>query len=197
MNWYRRAALAGSPPASVRMGAMVEAGMDRSQIEDPAASGRWYHKAATLGLAQGQYELARWVGQNQHCGDLSPCNPQDSEGCPAQTVKCRKQAVESIQVKWWRSAAEQGHTGAQAALGQLLASGAAVEAVKGNTEVRLQREREALMWLKRAAQGGNTTAMVGLAAMMAEGRGAPRDEVLYRTYHLRAQPLPRPRTKPR
>jgi len=186
MGWYRKAALEGSPPASVRMGAMVEAGMDQEEA-DPAASGRWYHRAATLGLAQGQYELARWVGQNKHCGDLGPCK---DNACEARTLPgCTKAAVEAVQVKWWRSAAEQGHTGAQAALGQLLASGIGsgpfqLELASGSPgsaaavgkEARLQREREALMWLKRAAQGGNTTAMVGLAAMMAEGRGAPRDE---------------------
>jgi len=58
MAWYKKAALAGSPPAAVRMGAMVEAGMDASEA-DPAASGLWYNQAAIGGLAHGQYELAR------------------------------------------------------------------------------------------------------------------------------------------
>lgn len=178
MAWYRKAALAGSPAAAVRMGAMVEAGMDPEEVREEAP-GQWYKLAAQAGLAQGQYELGRWIGQTRHCGSLTWCDSGAGvEGIACTASKagispCTRAKIELQMAHWYRKAAEQGHTGAQSALGQLLASGGGGEP-GASAKVR---DREAVRWLKRAAQAGNATAMVGLAAMMAEGRGGNRDEV--------------------
>jgi len=171
MTWYRKAALHGSAAAAVRMGAMVEAGMQ--DHSDEVAAGCWYAIAAEAELAQGQYELGRWLGQMQcrdfHCETVLS---REQRAIKLGGLDCDKHQQELAMAHWWRKAAEQGHTGAQAALGQLLASGAGRES---GVSVE-QHDMEALQWLRRAAQGGNATAMVGLASMMADGRGGSEDE---------------------
>jgi TPR repeat protein len=80
---------------------------------------------------------------------------------------CRRRPAVGVDdpARLLRSAAEQGHTGAQSVLGWMLMSGHRVP----------RDDAHAAGWLRRAAQGGDTAAQNNLGVLYATGSGVPRD----------------------
>ena len=78
----------------------------------------------------------------------------------------------SLSAEWYRKAAEQGHTAAQSALGNLYLAGEGVS----------QDYALALHWLQKAAQKEDDVAQYWLGKMHSEGLGVPVD--LERAFHL-------------
>jgi TPR repeat protein len=70
-------------------------------------------------------------------------------------------------VKYYRKAAEQGHSDAQCNLGVCYADGTGVQ----------QDEAEAVRWYKKSAEHGNSNAQFCLSACYAEGTGVDQDDV--------------------
>ena len=107
-------------------------------------------------------------------------------------------------LRWYRQAAEQGHTGTQLMLGFMYAKGEGVpqdtaEAVRwyrraaeqGHSDAQFslgvmydigygvpQDNAEALQWHRRAAEQGHASAQTYLGAMYAKGRGVPQDPMM-------------------
>ena len=75
---------------------------------------------------------------------------------------------EAEAVRWYRLAAQQGHAGAQHALGFMYAGGWGV----------LQDEAEAVRWYRLAAEQGVAIAQNNLGAMYGLGWGVLQDDVL-------------------
>jgi TPR repeat protein len=120
-------------------------------------------------------------------------------------------------VKWYRKAAEQGHSGAQNNLGIMYKGGRGVtkddyEAVKwfrksaeqGNSTGQcnigqmyldgrgvMQNDYEAVKWFRKAFEHGNAIGQNRLAFMYASGRGVARNEAeAVRLYRLSADKFP-------
>ena len=70
-------------------------------------------------------------------------------------------------VKWYRKAAKQGYTVAQARLAAMYLSGEGVP----------QDHSEAAIWFRRAAEHGHTRAQTILGFMYEQGWGLPEDDV--------------------
>ena len=68
-------------------------------------------------------------------------------------------------MRWYRSAAERGHPGAQFNLGAAYANGEGVT----------RDYAEAVTWLRKAAEQGHPDAQVNLGIAYQNGRGVPRD----------------------
>jgi len=69
-------------------------------------------------------------------------------------------------IKWFRKAADQGHSGAQVALGDMYYKGEGVA----------KDYAEAVKWFRKAAEQGNSYAQFSLGWMYAKGGGVAKDE---------------------
>ena len=91
---------------------------------------------AEQGNAEAQTEWAYFLYQGQH--------------------RVKRDRAESL--KWYRLAADQGHSHAQYVVGILV-----------------EDKQEAMNWLRLSAEQNHTRAQFNLAKMLAEGDGVPRD----------------------
>ena len=80
-------------------------------------------------------------------------------------------------VKWYRKAADQGHTWAQFRLGQM----------HDNGEDIPENDAEAVTWYRRVAEQGGVAAQFRPGLMYADGEGVPKDNVkAYAWYNIAA-----------
>ena len=87
------------------------------------------------------------------------------EHCTLKAMACRRTMCKAL--KWYRSAAEQGHAKAQYYLGVMFDMGEGVP----------QDYVEAAKWYRTAAEQGLAVAQSNLGAMYGLGQGVPQDYV--------------------
>jgi uncharacterized protein len=164
VDYFRRSAELGYPPAQVALGYLYDAGSVVSQDSGQAAD--WYKKAAKQ-----DDRLADWLlGRLYHTGngiprDLSAAESwlqkAASQGDPfgqylLGLIKLERNDSEAAE--WFRKAAMQGLPQAQAHLGELFKQGQGVTADKF----------EAYIWLLVSFDAGNQTVSADLAALEGE-----------------------------
>lgn len=162
-KWFLRAAEQGHAEAQMRLvGYYIYT----------ADSLKWLRKAADQGFAQAQYKLGNeylWFGWDV------PKNLAEREKWmnwagrekwileQAEKGKVRKDQAEGV--KWMFKAAEQGHAGAAADLGNCYRRGEGVA----------KDETEAVKWYRKAAEVGNVNGLKGLGSCYAVGTGVSKD----------------------
>jgi TPR repeat protein len=131
--------------------------------------------AATLALALG-FICAPWIqpwvqakvqarDRNAESTVLASSSPQTEESYQSGLLKS---STDSANLEQLRKLAQQGHPGAENAMGLLYAQGDEKQAIK-------QDETEAARWFKQAAEHGSVPAQYKLALMMWGGHGIPKD----------------------
>jgi len=178
MTWFLKSADQAYVPAQSLLADLYESG--KCAEKDEQAAGKWLRKAAEGGNADDQYELA--------------CKLFSSPGSDASEL-----------LDWFRRAAEQGHLGAQSALGVLLdiphskkfkeqpeeaAKWRRMAAVQGDPDAQYslgkmyrdgngvpQSYQEALKWFRLSAESNDDSGQWGLAEMYRDGLGVPQDYI--------------------
>ena len=84
----------------------------------------------------------------------------------AKGKNCNFRPYEEKSLAWYRKAAEQGHAGAQFAVGEACRNGSGIPRDKD----------EALRWYRKAAEQGHAEAQYRLALMYHDGDGVPMDK---------------------
>lgn len=180
LQWYRKAASLGYPPARDSLGILYEKGIGVPQHYGEAIS--WYRKAANAGLPAGEYHLAslyeRGLGvtrnekealgwyekaaQKGHLQAQHALGKMFEEG-RGTGVNYEKAAY------WYRKSAEGGYPNAQYALGMLYGMRQGV----GTLSVKEYNEQSAL-WFGKAARAGYILAQYYFAFLCHEGFGVPQ-----------------------
>ncbi len=139
----------------------IIAGTELREASEKESAG-WYRRAAELGDAEAQYQLADRLILVAHEKTYGPQSLQfDVNGSAIWPNEYREAA------EWFRKAAEQGHARAQERLAKMLIDGRmGVTANKG----------EGLCWRRLAATNGYAVAQKNLAEMYASGDGIPSDD---------------------
>ena len=92
---------------------------------------------------------------------------------------CRATIAEAA--RWYRKAAEQGHSWAQVSIGFLHAKGLGVRT----------DDEEARQWYQKSAEQGNSAGQRLFGVMLAYGRGGPEDLIeAYKWYSLSLKQQP-------
>ena len=192
----------GRPDDLFHLGRMFELGIS---VERSAKQARaWYKKAAELGHADAQFEMAKGFDASER-GQAA----QWYRRAAAQGHADAQYALAALQLQglgiaqdpisaltWYALAAEQGHASAQFALAQLLkedANAIAFDAISraaaaGQAQAQgamgdryaqgvgvAQNWFEACRWYERAAQQGDAAAQCALAVCYADGKGIKKD----------------------
>jgi len=176
LQWYRRAADAGSTAAQCNLGWLYQNGLGVPQ-DDAQALG-WYRRAAEAGHAMAANNLGvmykngwgterdyreamRWY---RHAADAGNVQAQSNIGVMYHNgLGVERDYVQAMQ--WYRHAAEAGDVAAQVNIGMLLKNGLGVEQDYGR----------AMQWLRRAADNGSAAAEFNIGMLYENGLGVPRD----------------------
>jgi TPR repeat protein len=157
LKWYRRSAQGGYAPAQFILGYLHDG---RHQLDyDHEQVISWYGKAAAQGYAKAQYNLGYYYGHGEDkLGRSFPGGPTvwSKIGVP-------KNPVEAL--KWYRLAAENGHSNAQYVMGKFYYSG----------EVVTKDHVEAFKWWRKAAESGHPRSTFNVGVMCFLGHGADKD----------------------
>lgn len=147
LDWLQKAADAGNAQAWYAMGVVYSNGMG---VElDLPKSFEYYSKGAEAGDADCQTAM----GMFYQAGDKIP------SGIEADPVEA---------VKWYKMAAEQGHTEAIQHLATMNAMGMGIE----------KNEKEAVQWYRKGAELGNADCIWGLGRCYLKGAGVEVDSVM-------------------
>lgn len=136
-KWFLRAAEQGYVAAEVSLGDLFESHDEPPQDLEKACG--WYRKAAERGYAPAQYALA---------------------DCLAGWCERPQEAL-----KWFRMAAETGHTQAACDLGNIYFQGTGVP----------KNYAEAFKWFLKAAEQGEVSAFQDVGSMYADGKGVAQN----------------------
>ena len=146
---------------------------------------KWYRKAAEMGLAEAQYNLALMyvrgdgvakdtataVTWHRRSAEQEFAHAQHALGVMyALGEGVPKDPAEAV--RWYRKAAAQGFAAAQSNLGVKLLHGSGVP----------KDSAEAVRWFRKAAEQGYAVAQSNLAQLYSEGTGVRRDTVLARAW---------------
>ena len=137
-QWFRRAAEQGNALAENSLGALYLQGLGVKQDKNEAF--KWFQQSAQNGCAEGQNSYA---------------------------VLLYAQKNFAAAAEWFRRAADQGHAGAEYALGQFSEKGLG----------RPPDLAEAVLWYTRSARQGYARAQLSLGKMYRQGRGVKTDNV--------------------
>ena len=165
-QWYHQAAKQGHAEAQYRLGQIYEDSEENSGpryfIEyspvDKVEALYWYIEAAEQGHAEAQYKLGEMYENIEVDED-----DEDIEVCLRDYSEAEDYKVEAT--KWFRKAAEQGHTEAQYKLGKMYEDGRGVE----------QDSKKAIEWYQKAADRGLYGALYTLGKMYEDGSGVEQD----------------------
>jgi len=169
--WYQRAGEKGHVLAQNRLGMICA-----FSRKDYAEAAQWFRRAAEqgnalaenslgalylqgLGVKQDKNEAFKWFQQSAQSG----C----AEGENSYAVLFYGQANFAAATEWFRKAADQGHAGAQYALGQISEKGLG----------RPPDLAEAALWYTRSAEQGYARAEFSLGRMYRLGQGFKIDNV--------------------
>ncbi len=157
MKWYRRSALGGYAPAQFILGFFHQRG---HQLEyDHGEVVGWYGKAADQGYAKAQYNLGCYYSHGEQVWTkFIPGKPNVRS-----IIGILENPVEAV--KWYRKAAENGHSQAQYVMGKSYHSGEGVP----------KDQVEAFKWWRKAAEQGHATSRFNLGVMYFLGRGTAKD----------------------
>jgi TPR repeat protein len=133
---------------------------DGGAIRDEGAARDWYRLAAAQGVAEAEYEVARFTrDREQQIAWYTRAADHDHAGAAYQLYWLLEQTEPQTAVQRLQAAVRQGHAGAQYRMGLLYRD------AYGGVQRDLQRTRE--LWV-RAAGGGYISAMRSLAIAYAE-----------------------------
>jgi TPR repeat protein len=166
--WYQKAAEHGHPDAMVALASIL----DKDQSIEAA---RWRFKAAVLGQAEAQHELAqelaKGTGDNRDqdlCEALTWLSLSARQGySPSQwdLSELIRSRPDDLQKALTMAAARSGQPQAQYAMGQLCAGGVGV----------VQDNFQACQWYQLAAEQGLASAQYALALCFSSGLGVKTD----------------------
>ena len=171
VKWYRKAAEQGNAAAQCNLGICYEHG--NGVRKDKAEAVKWYRKAAEQGNAYAQYNLGICYSD----GDVVAKHPDPVDVIVSWGLSTLgmgsvgKDAAEAV--KWFRKAAEQGHSDAQNKLGCCYEEGSGVK----------KDLAEAAKWYRKAAEQGNAPAQYNLGVCYKSGTGVPKNFVEAHKWH--------------
>jgi len=169
--WYQRAAEKGHVPAQNRLGLICA-----FSRKDYAEAAKWFRRAADQGDAMAENSLGalylKGLGIQEDKNEAFKLFEQSAqggcvEGQNSYAVLLYSQRNFTAATEWFRKAADQGHPGAQYALGQMSEKGLG----------RPPDLAEAAMWYLRSARQGYPQAQLSLGKMYGRGQGVKADNV--------------------
>jgi len=169
--WYQRAAEKGHILAQNRLGMICA-----FSRKDYAEAAQWFRRAAEQGDATAENSLGalylQGLGVQQDKNEAFKLFQQSAqggcvEGQNSYAVLLYSQRNFTAATEWFRKAADQGHAGAQYALGQMSEKGLG----------RPPDLAEATLWYTRSARQGYSQAQLSLGKMYRRGQGVKTDNV--------------------
>ena len=149
VNWIKTGALLGDPAGQKALAVLYESGNSEYGIEmDKKKAVEWYTKAAEIGYAEAQYDLAKYYFNRSYMGSLFAGTGLFDDDIPDE--KDYENAL-----FWYKKASEHGHSYSQWEIGKMYYNAIGVD----------QDKDEAVLWYKKAAKLGNKPAQEKLTEL--------------------------------
>ena len=130
-----------------------------------AQGARWLERAASQGHGEARNLLSEVIAVIQDMAEAGHAEAQLVLGMMHERGSLGAQKNDTISVKWYRAAAEQGQAMAQYRLGARYATGMGVS----------EDYAQAAQWYHRAAEKGVRDAQAALGTLYSSGMGVPKD----------------------